>query len=243
MQETFNYRGYAVTKHGLNFIARSHDDHDFALVSRDVERINLAIDQLWESLEGNGWPGWLRHLTIDLDDPEVAHYFEPMKITEPPMRHLKPIFYSVTGLILTTAVACGLHIFCPKVEPEVLFTMVVASVALVWGELPGVIVTLAAAVCYNFALVPPLNQISVPTRAELIYLTINVGVSFLIPWLIRAASAYRVRLRTPSTLSSCRVCRSLQGSRSHIQAARTSASSHYEMGRQQHHKACRPCFF
>ena len=83
MRENFDYRGYWVSSDGANYFARTLDDgDDLVMVSRDVERITQAIDQMWDGLETSSLPAWFREPMIDLDDPSFEHHFRPTSVPQ-----------------------------------------------------------------------------------------------------------------------------------------------------------------
>jgi hypothetical protein len=204
MTEDFEYRGYSISSNGANYVARSVDGEELALVSRDVERLTTAIDQMWDGLEDGALPGWLKEpTTIDLDDPSIAHHFGEAKVLPAPQSHVKSKHVSPIILMAALAVAAPLAVFInwelKEVEPEIVFTLAVCAVAM-FGRLHAIVLSLLSAAVFNFVAVPPIGAFTSPTREEIIYVLINVlaaiGIPMLLEWVGRAR---RAGVRTPST--------------------------------------------
>ncbi len=70
---------------------------------------------------------------------------------------------------------------------------------IVWGLWAAIVVTMLGAVCYNWCIVPPINEVSAPTAAGFIYIALNVIVAVSVPSLIRWASEAKGRVRIPNT--------------------------------------------
>lgn len=205
MTEDFEYRGYNISQNGANYVARAVDGEELALVSRDVERLTGAIDEMWEGLEEGQLPPWLGEpTTIDLDHPSIAKHFEEvtLDLVPPPtwkFRAAGQIIFALSVLAVATPVAVFMHFELAEVEPEIVFTLAVTAVA-VLGTLPAVFLTLIVAVVYNFSHVPPIGTFTAPTRAEVVYILINLLVSIAIPMFLEwIAEVRRARARTPST--------------------------------------------
>ncbi|MGJ4952988.1 hypothetical protein [Bradyrhizobium sp. HKCCYLS20291] len=54
-------------------------------------------------------------------------------------------------------------------------------------------------VCYNWCIVPPINEVSASTAAEFLYIALNLIVAVAVPSLIRWASEAKGRVRIPNT--------------------------------------------
>lgn len=203
MRENFEYRGYGVSANGCNYVARSLDDgDDFALVSRDVERIAQAIDQLWDALEDGIPPDWFRDSTVDLDKPSVA---EHLAVAAQP-RPLKYKYQRVGQILLALAIfsiavplALFMHFQLSDCEPEIVFTLAVSAVAMI-DMVPALMLSVFSALAFNFTIVPPETTFTPPTREEIVYFLINIIASVAIPlflnWIV---AVRRARAHTPST--------------------------------------------
>ncbi|SHH07127.1 DUF4118 domain-containing protein [Bradyrhizobium erythrophlei] len=195
MKKNFEYRHYAISHLGSNFIAKSQDGDDVALVSVDVQRLIFAIDKLWDGLESGYSPAWFKQLPIhvlDLDDPAFARHFPPITETVPIGLSLIPsISYAVMALFVTLPIAFFMHRLIVASEPEVIFTLAVCTAAMGFGTVPALVLTVLSAVAYNFSIVPPVTEFSFPTVCEIVYLMINVSVSIVVPWALRKVGEHQ----------------------------------------------------
>ncbi|MGC0389144.1 DUF4118 domain-containing protein [Bradyrhizobium sp. USDA 241] len=204
MRENFEYRGYEVSRNGANYVGRSLDDgDDFVLVSRDVERITQAIDQLWDGLENGIPPDWLRGSTIDLDEPSVAEHIgvaaQPRPLNRSGHQRCIQILLALAMFSIAVPLAIFMHFELSECEPEIVFTLAVSAVAMI-DMMPALLLSVFSALAFNFSIVPPETTFTAPTRGEIVYFLINIIVSIAIPLLLGwIGGARRARVRTPNT--------------------------------------------
>ncbi|WGD50742.1 DUF4118 domain-containing protein [Bradyrhizobium sp. CB1650] len=193
-----------VSRNGANYVARSLDDgDDLALVSRDVERITQAIDQLWDGLENGIPPDWLGDSTIDLDEPSVAEHFGVAAQPRPLDSYKDKRFAQIVLALAMTAIAVPLaicmHVHLSECEPEIVFTLAVSAVAMI-DMMPALLLSMFSALAFNFSIVPPESAFTMPTREEIVYFLINIMVSIAIPLLLSwIGGVRRALVRTPNT--------------------------------------------
>lgn len=203
MRENFEYRGYGVSANGCNYVARSLEDgDDFCLVSRDVERITQAIDQLWDALEDGIPPDWLMDSTIDLDEPSVAEHFgvaaQPRPLDRYKDQRSAQVLLALAMVSIVVPLAVLMHFKLSDCEPEIVFTLAVSAVAMI-DMMPALLLSVLSALAFNFTIVPPETTFTKPTREEIVYFLINITASIAIPLLLSwIGGARRARVRTPS---------------------------------------------
>jgi hypothetical protein len=180
------YRSYDISQLGGSFVAQSSDgEDDTALVSVSISRIYQAIDQLWITLEKGKRPSWFVGTSIDLDS--VAAECFPSD-TDPPWSgtNTAGLIRFISAVFITAApLAYMIHRFMTHSEPAVIFTLAVCAVAVCYGTVPALLLSLLSAATYNLVVIPPELQFSMPCPSEVLYILINVVISIGLPILIR----------------------------------------------------------
>jgi hypothetical protein len=78
------YRHYMIAKLGDVYVAQSEDDHCY-MISRDLDRVSAAIDEVWTALERGREPAWFSSSTaIDLDHIAIEAEAGPPAAKHPP---------------------------------------------------------------------------------------------------------------------------------------------------------------
>jgi hypothetical protein len=181
-----NYRSYDISKLGDSFVAQSSDgEDDTALVSVSLSRIYQAIDQLWITLEKGKRPAWFVGTSIDLDSVTAECFPSD---TDPPLGGTNIIslirFISVV-FITATPLAYLIHRFMEDSEPALIFTLGICAVAVCYGTVPALLLSLLSAAAYNLVVVPPELQFTMPCANEVFFIAINLVISIGLPTLIK----------------------------------------------------------
>jgi K+-sensing histidine kinase KdpD len=182
------YRNYMIARLGDKFVARSTDD-ECLLVSTSQQRLNSAIDDLWDSLERGREPAWFTGSSaIDLDTfgPEAA----PSSSDPPPNPTEGGWKISYTTFSLS-AVAFSLPLsyliqttWWPN-RVDCMMTVGVCAVAVAFGRRFALLAALIATLEFNLVAVPPILEFSIPTFSEFGLVVMNLVAAIGIPELLK----------------------------------------------------------
>jgi K+-sensing histidine kinase KdpD len=205
-----SYRSYAIATEGDDFVAReAGQDEEIPLVirSKDMNRLTRSIDELWDALESGTKPAWYKawednpKRSVDLDsrftakasdfavamsgkvfatEPDVESV--PSE-TDPPMTR-KALLFTISAILVSSLMASGMQLAMAHVEPEIVFTLCVGLIAMLYGWRPAISTAIASMAIYNLVAIPPVLEFSIPSTSEIIYGLINVAVSLMVPLLV-----------------------------------------------------------
>jgi hypothetical protein len=181
------YRNYQIAKVGDLYVAQAGDD-ECLLISSNQKRLNLAIDDLWSSLERGMEPAWFSGSTaIDLDSygPET----NPSETDPPPTTEYKDqwvsfMAFGATALLVSGSAAALMEISSFHERIDAIFTLTVCAVAIVLGSKYALLLSCLLALVFNFVEPPGLFQFSAPGFGEIVHVAIDVVASIAIPMIV-----------------------------------------------------------
>jgi hypothetical protein len=179
------YRNYLIAKVGDLYVAQSGDD-ECVLVSSNRQRLTLAIDDLWSSLERGFEPAWFSGSTaIDLDayGPES----NPSEPDPPPTYKGQLVGYlafGATALLVSGLGATLMELSSFHERIDAIFTLAVCAVAIVLGSKYALFLSCLLALVFNFVEPPALFQFSTPCFGEMVHVVIDVVASIAIPMIV-----------------------------------------------------------
>ena len=179
------YRNYRIAKVGDLYVARSSDD-GCVLFCSDQQRLNLAIDDLWASLEKGIEPAWFSGSSaIDLDtlSPEAT----ASETDPPPVREWRISYwlFGASALMVAAPISCLVHRMSLPVETDILFTLGVCAVSVAFGQTYALLMTALSALAYNFFAIEPCWAFNWPCAEEVGYVLVNMLAATVIPALIK----------------------------------------------------------
>jgi K+-sensing histidine kinase KdpD len=197
------YRNYMIARLGDKFVARSTDD-ECLLVSTSQQRLNSAIDDLWDSLERGREPAWFTGSSaIDLDTfgPEsVPSSADPPASAVRKEKTVSYLTFVVTALLVAGPLSFIVECYFPK-RVDTMLTLGVCAVAVAFGRNYALLLTAIAGIMYNFFVVEPLWDFSIPTLSEAVLWCFDAVAALGIPELLklRCLQSLRGKDRTPCT--------------------------------------------
>jgi hypothetical protein len=197
------YRNYTIARLGDKFVARSTDD-ECLLVSSNQQRLNAAIDDLWESLERGREPAWFTGSSaIDLDTfgPEsVPSSGDPPASAVRKQYTISYLTFAVTALLVAGPLSFIMECYFPK-RVDTMLTVGVCAAAVAFGRNYALLLTAVAGIMYNFFSADPILGFSIPTLSEVVLWCFDAVASFGIPELLklRCLQPLRGKGRTPYT--------------------------------------------
>jgi len=208
------YRTYEISRKSGFYFASALDGDDLLMRSVCMSIIRAAIDQLWEGLETGELPSWFHQWSkaptpfIDLDaiaglkeqrddstfnvsrrvrekvSAFMARAMIPQEASpsqvDPPSRPSLMIF---TAILVATPLSVILK-YDAGIDPAVIFTLAVSAIAVLFGKWPAIALSALSGLAYNLCVVPPIWTLDPPERFEIVYLILNIGISFVLPWLL-----------------------------------------------------------
>jgi K+-sensing histidine kinase KdpD len=192
-----------IAKVGDKFVAQSQDD-ECLLVSVNQQRLNAAIDDLWLSLENGAEPAWFAGSSaIDLDTfgPEsVPSSADPPVPTVRKQYTISYLMFVVTAFLVAGPLSFIMECYFPK-RVDTMLTLGVCAVAVAFGRNYALLLTAIAGIMYNFFVVEPLLDFSIPTLSEAVLWCFDAVAAFGIPELLklRYLQSLRGKDRTPCT--------------------------------------------
>jgi K+-sensing histidine kinase KdpD len=194
------YRNYLIAKVGDVYVAQSEDD-DCYMISKDERRLNDAIDEIWTALDLGREPSWfsgssaidLDHVAIEAEVPSRHSVpVKPLLIGAPPSRISHKYFFMSAFLVASALAFIG--DVCVPAAADDLMTVGVCATAVLFGRPYALVMAVASAVAYNFFLIEPIYQLTIPSGSEIFYACVNVGAACGIPELIKRQEQIRAWL-------------------------------------------------
>jgi hypothetical protein len=182
------YRNYTIARVGEKFVARSTDD-DCLLVSSSQQRLNTAIDDLWDGLERGAEPAWFcgsSAIDVDTFGPQSApSSSDPPSEAIPKAYKVSYWMFALTAVLVSAPASYLFEVYAFPRRVDVLLSLGVCAVAVAFGRRYALLMTAIAAVVFNFCAIEPLLDFSIPSCSEAAFCALNVAASYIIPALIK----------------------------------------------------------
>jgi K+-sensing histidine kinase KdpD len=181
------YRNYLIARVGDKFVAQSEDDQCL-MVSAQQDRLHIAIDDLWASLERGVEPAWFSGSSaIDLDTvgPEsVPSIIDPPAPAVPKQYTINYLMFGVTAVLVAGPLSFLMECYFPK-RVDTMLTVGVCAVAVAFGRNYALLLTAVSGIMYNFFVADPILGFSIPTLSEAVLWIFDAVAALGIPKLLK----------------------------------------------------------
>ncbi|WP_316196534.1 DUF4118 domain-containing protein [Bradyrhizobium sp. SZCCHNS3053] len=179
------YRNYRISKVGDRLVATSADD-DCLLTSRDQRRLLSAIDELWVCLERAEEPYWFSSApTMDLDAMFPERESAASESDPPGLGRISLPMFLFSAVVVAAPLSYFMAIEQFPQRADVVLTLGVCAVAVAFGARRAMLCSVVAALVYNFFVVEPMLEFTLPSEAELLFTILNLGAAVGLPALLR----------------------------------------------------------